>query len=231
MKNISTLVGLAGLTALFAVGCAPPKILVGHAYASSNKSIETLIVEIRPGRQRQRRHESLQRLHARLRSRRKQRDDGVQRHADPRERQPRLDLKRRTIVNKSVSILLGVIALSSSVGCTTVRTMTARQWIDPSGASSSAPVAKAAVASAAPAPAPAAEGAAPAPAAPPADAAPAAPPGGIVSHYYLTYWEGKCSSQFGCSRGNSHVKRCKVNADNSVACVEEPEATKALSTE
>jgi hypothetical protein len=36
---------LAGVAALAAVGCAPPKILVGHAYASSNKSIETLIVK------------------------------------------------------------------------------------------------------------------------------------------------------------------------------------------
>lgn len=36
---------IAGLTALTAVGCAPPKILVGHAYASSDKSIETLIVK------------------------------------------------------------------------------------------------------------------------------------------------------------------------------------------
>lgn len=32
------------LTALFALaGCAPPKVLVGHSYASRDKSIETFI--------------------------------------------------------------------------------------------------------------------------------------------------------------------------------------------
>lgn len=123
-------------------------------------------------------------------------------------------------MNKAVSLLLGILVLSSSVGCTTVRNMTARQWIDPSSVGPAAPVAKAA---------PPAEGAPPA-AGGEAAPAPAAPPGGIASHFYLTYWEGKCS-QFGCSRGATHVKRCKVAADNAVSCVDEAEATKALSPE
>ena len=33
---------LVGLTALAAVGCAPPKVLVGHTYASSDKSGATV---------------------------------------------------------------------------------------------------------------------------------------------------------------------------------------------
>lgn len=124
-------------------------------------------------------------------------------------------------MNKAVTIIFGMVALSSSVGCTTVRTMSARQWINPVGNASAAPVAKAA--------GPAAEGAAPAAeGAAPAEAAPAAAAeGGISSHYYLTYWEGKCG-MLGCSRGDTHVKRCKVNGDNSVECVEEAEAAKAL---
>lgn len=40
MKN-----SLLVASVLAAVGCAPPKILVAHSYASSNKSIETLIVK------------------------------------------------------------------------------------------------------------------------------------------------------------------------------------------
>ena len=34
---------LVGLTALAAVGREPPKVLVGHTYASSDKSIQTII--------------------------------------------------------------------------------------------------------------------------------------------------------------------------------------------
>ena len=105
-------------------------------------------------------------------------------------------------MNKAVSIILGVVALSSTLGCsTTVRSMTGRQWIDPAGGASSAPAVK---------------------------AAPAVPAGGIASHYYLTYWEGNCKPVLGCGRGDTHVKRCRVNPDNTVACVEEPNATKAL---
>lgn len=34
---------LFALVTLVGVGCAPPKVLVGHSYATSDKSIETLI--------------------------------------------------------------------------------------------------------------------------------------------------------------------------------------------
>ena len=124
-------------------------------------------------------------------------------------------------MNKAVSIILGMVALSSTLGCsTTVRTMTGRQWITPPGGSSSAPAEKAAGQGAA-------EGAAtPAGAAAPAATTPAGT--GIASHYYLTYWEGNCKPVLGCGRGDTHVKRCRVNPDNTVACVEEANATKAL---
>lgn len=52
--------------------------------------------------------------------------------------------------------------------------------------------------------------------------------GGLKSQYYLTYWEGSCRGWLGCDRGESHVKRCKVNPDNTVTCVDEASATKAL---
>lgn len=42
MKNIA-LVGLGAVAVLLGNGCAPPKVLVGHSYASSDKSIETII--------------------------------------------------------------------------------------------------------------------------------------------------------------------------------------------
>lgn len=116
-------------------------------------------------------------------------------------------------MNKTVSIILGAVALSSTLGCsTTVRSMTGRRWIDPAAASSTRP--------AEPTSPPGEEGA-------PA-AAPAAPTGGIASHYYLTYWEGNCKAVLGCGRGDTHVKRCRVNPDNTVACVDEADATKAL---
>lgn len=108
-------------------------------------------------------------------------------------------------MTKQLSIVAPLIAgaLSfSSMGCsTTVRSMSATAWIAP----------------------PAAQAAAPA-----AEGQPAAASGGIVSQYYLTYWEGKCSGTLGCSRGDTHVKRCKVAPDNSVACSEEANASKAL---
>ncbi len=54
--------------------------------------------------------------------------------------------------------------------------------------------------------------------------------------YYLTYYEGTCSSGFlgynkGCKAGDSHVRRCTLLPDNTVACVDELEATKALAKE
>lgn len=127
-------------------------------------------------------------------------------------------------MNRTLLMMAAAMTVGSTLGCsTTVRTMTARAWIaPPDGASSdAAPVAK----NSAPSPdgAPAQEGAAPA-------QAPAAP-GGIASRYYVTYWEGHCKPVFGCGAGESHVKRCQVNGDNTVTCVDEPVANKALNPE
>lgn len=41
LSTISCVVGLA--LAVSSVGCTPPKVMVDHAYASSDKSIETYI--------------------------------------------------------------------------------------------------------------------------------------------------------------------------------------------
>lgn len=109
--------------------------------------------------------------------------------------------------------MIAVALSTATFGCsTTVRSLTATSWIAPPGGGA-APAAPAA---------PAAEGQAP------AAAAPAAGGGGLVSQYYVTYWEGTCKPFFGCGRGDTRVKRCKVNGDNSVHCVEEAAATKAL---
>ena len=102
------------------------------------------------------------------------------------------------------------LLLSASTGCSsTVRYMTATQWT--SGGS-------------APAAAPAAEGAASAAAT------------GNARILYLTYWEGTCNSGFasfghGCSLGDSKIRRCTVQPDNALACVDELEATKAIARE
>jgi len=50
---------------------------------------------------------------------------------------------------------------------------------------------------------------------------------------YQTYLEGSCSSGFagfgrGCADANSKLKRCTLNPDNTLVCVEEAEANKAL---
>jgi hypothetical protein len=39
-------------------------------------------------------------------------------------------------------------------------------------------------------------------------------------HVYLSYWEGTCRSKYlgGCSKGDSHVKFCSAQADNSLKC-------------
>jgi hypothetical protein len=124
-------------------------------------------------------------------------------------------------VNTKLLVSLALTALAGSTGCsTTIRSMTATSWVVPPGATAgAAPTAGAPVA------APVAEGAPP-PAAAPAPAA--AAPGGIASHYYVTYWEGTCSGLSGCSRGDTHVKHCKANADNTLTCNDEAVATKAL---
>lgn len=126
--------------------------------------------------------------------------------------------------------LVAALALLTAAGCShPVRTMTASAWIEP----------PAGAAIPAPAPAPAAgevaEGEAPAPA-PAAAPAVAVAQTGLVSHYYLTYREGTCSSGVlgiggGCDRGTTVVKRCVVAADNSVACYDEAAATAAFNAE
>lgn len=116
-------------------------------------------------------------------------------------------------MNTKLLVSLALVALSGSTGCsTTIRSMTATSWVVPPGASAGR------------------EATAAAPT--PADGQPgknAAVPGGIVSHYYLTYWEGTCSGFTGCSRGDTKVKHCKVNADNTLTCNDEAVANKALS--
>ena len=103
----------------------------------------------------------------------------------------------------ALSIGLALTA-ATTLGCsTTLRSMTATAFLPPPDGA-----------------------AAPSPG---ASAAPVAPTAaGIRRQYYMTYWEGSCSGMMGCSRGESHVKRCKVNADNSLSCVDEAGATKAL---
>jgi hypothetical protein len=123
-------------------------------------------------------------------------------------------------VNNKLLVSLALTALAGSTGCsTTLRSMTATSWVAPPGA-----VAGTQATPPVQAPSPA-DGQPPPPA--PAAAA-AAAPGGIVSHYYLTYWEGSCSGLSGCSRGDTKVKHCKVNADNTLSCNDEAVATKAL---
>ncbi len=50
---------------------------------------------------------------------------------------------------------------------------------------------------------------------------------------YQTYLEGNCSAGFagfgrGCSDENSKLKRCTLNDDNTLACVDDVEVNKAL---
>ena len=115
--------------------------------------------------------------------------------------------------NSIVRAAGAALLLSASTGCSsTVRYMSATQWT--SGAS------------------------APASAAAPAEGAKeaAAPASGTTRILYLTYWEGTCNSGFGafgkgCSLGDSKIRRCNVKPDNSLACVDEAEATKAIARE
>jgi hypothetical protein len=100
--------------------------------------------------------------------------------------------------NFALPFSICLVAIAAT-GCSTMlRQQTASEWLEPPNA-----------------------------AAPAGSAAPSAA-GGIQSQYYMTYREGSCGWPFGCSRGDTHVKRCKVNADNTVTCVEEANATKAF---
>ena len=111
-------------------------------------------------------------------------------------------MARHWVSRFALAVLVAMV-----LGCgTTMRHMTATSWLEPPGG-----------------------GGAAAPAAAPSDSAvPAPATGGVQSQYYITYWEGSCGWPLGCSRGDTHVRRCRVNADNTVTCVEEANATKAL---
>src|SRR5689334_5870823 len=67
-------------------------------------------------------------------------------------------------------------------------------------------------------------------------ATPGASGQGIPVHYFA-YWEGQCGGYRnlipympGCAEGNGHVKRCIVNADNSVVCTDEQSLDALLKT-
>lgn len=45
---------------------------------------------------------------------------------------------------------------------------------------------------------------------------------------YFCYWEGSCSSFFGCDKGKAVIKRCNYNDDNTATCVEETAANEVL---
>ena len=124
----------------------------------------------------------------------------------------------------TLAAFAGIALLSSACG-TTIRTMSATAWVAPPGAPAAREASAAVMNPPAPPPGEPPHEGAPAPAPAPA---PASAGGGLVSNYYVTYWEGSCKSLFGCGRGDSKVKRCKVNADNTVTCVDELNATKAL---
>jgi hypothetical protein len=125
---------------------------------------------------------------------------------------------------KTLSIAGVALFALATVGCgNTVRVLTATKWVTLGGG-------------AAPKSSPPADPPAATPAAPAAPAAPeAAPSGGDSSRVlYVTYWEGECSSGFGgrqCSKGDAHIKRCTVKADNSMTCVDEADANKVFKTD
>lgn len=45
---------------------------------------------------------------------------------------------------------------------------------------------------------------------------------------YFAYWEGECSDWMGCSTGQSRIKRCNINDDNTATCVDETAANRIL---
>ncbi|MBI5526277.1 MAG: hypothetical protein HY897_08075 [Deltaproteobacteria bacterium] len=48
------------------------------------------------------------------------------------------------------------------------------------------------------------------------------------SRVYVCYWEGSCSGFGGCSKGESKIKKCDVQADNTLKCEQMTEAEKVL---
>ncbi len=51
------------------------------------------------------------------------------------------------------------------------------------------------------------------------------------SSVYIFYWEGKCWGAMCIGRGESKVKRCDINDDNTLTCHMEEEATQSLNPE
>ena len=116
--------------------------------------------------------------------------------------------------NRILFLACAAIAVASTGCSNTVRYMTATHWLSPQGGQASAPT-------------PAAKDTSPPPVSP--------PPTGQKRVLYVTFWEGSCSSGAlgfgrGCAKGDSHVKRCDVQPDNSLVCVDENDMNKALST-
>ena len=129
------------------------------------------------------------------------------------------------MMNRIVLLACATIGLGTTGCSNTVRYMTATHWTSTPGGVAASGVAASGVAAPAEA-APEAKESAP--------ATPAAAPTGSRT-FYLSYWEGSCSSGAlgfgkGCSKGDSRVKRCNVRPDNSLVCVDEKEIDKALST-
>lgn len=110
------------------------------------------------------------------------------------------------------AVAFAALALAGATGCSnTVRYMTTSAWLIPAQAG--------------------------APAAAPAEGAAPAAGGGVNERVlYLTYWEGSCSSGVigigrGCDLGDSKIRRCNLKPDNSLVCVDEAEAIRALARE
>jgi hypothetical protein len=60
------------------------------------------------------------------------------------------------------------------------------------------------------------------------------PPGEGKPTLYQTYLEGSCGSSFfgnNCVDSNSKLKRCTLNPDNSLVCVDDAEANRVLNKE
>lgn len=129
------------------------------------------------------------------------------------------------MMNRAILTTACVALAFGGFGCSnSVRYMTANHWLTPPNGGGEAVATS--------------EGPTEKKESPPASTpapAPNAKPGGGARVLYLTYWEGSCSGGFlgfgkGCSKGDSRVKRCEVQPDNTLKCVDEKEIDKALST-
>lgn len=118
-------------------------------------------------------------------------------------------------MNRAILIACAALGLGS-FGCSnTVRYMTATHWLSPQGSGQASAPTEAGKET--------------------TQAASPSPEAGKKRVLYVTYWEGSCSGGAlgigrGCSKGDSRVKRCDVQPDNSLVCAEEKEMDKTLST-